>query len=94
MNLSLLKYVGLKTSDLTPVIVRDIAKALGHEFDPDEPTFGAIVGMLKDNNIHDLAEVLGKPEMIERFAKFLKPNMGEGDTNLVICPHCGGYISQ
>lgn len=92
MNLSLLQYVGLKTSDLTPAIVAEIAKAFGHSIDIDDAGTKGLIGLLQNNQVHELADILGKPELIEKFRTFLKPIKTTDDGNLIQCPHCQEFL--
>lgn len=91
MNLSLLKYLNLKSSAITPSILMEIGSAFGYKVDLGEPETAEIVKYLVANDVHALSDVLGRPEMFDKFKAFLKPAVKE-TAELQQCPHCGEFI--
>lgn len=91
MNLSLLKYLNLPSSAITPSILMEITRAFGYEVDLGEPETAEIVKYLVSNDVHALSDVLGKPELFDKFKLFLKPQPKLGG-ELQKCPHCGEFM--
>lgn len=91
MNLGLLKYLNLKTSDLTPTVIRDIANQFGRAVDVDEPSTAEIIKYLQANDVNAIADVLGRPEIFEKFKMFVSPV--KSDDALIQCPHCSEFIA-
>lgn len=91
MNLSLLKYLNLKSSAITPPILTEIAAAFGHRVDLGEPETAEIVKYLVANDVHALSDVMGRPDLFDKLKLFLSPQPTQGG-ELQKCPHCGEFI--
>lgn len=91
MNLSLLQYVGLKTSDLTPAVVSEIAQAFGKKVNIDEPGTKGLITLLQQNDVHALADLLGRPELMQKFKVFISPRVQTEEGQILQCRHCGEF---
>lgn len=93
LNLSLLKYATLKSSELTAPIVMEIAKGLGIDAEVTDETMASLSNILKIENIESLADLLGSPTVFPKIQKLLMDSVQAVDDNLIICPHCHEYIN-
>jgi hypothetical protein len=94
VNLGLFKYAALKSADLTPAIVVDIAKMLGMEIAMDAHLFNQVVKLLAENDVDGLADLVGTPEVLQKLRALLGSSTVAQDDNLIICPHCRGFINM
>lgn len=92
MNLSLLKYANLKTSELTVPILADIGKSLGLDVDVDNDMLASVSSLLVENNVNGLADLAGSPSLFPKLQSLMQKSE-KFDDNLIICPHCGEYIN-
>jgi len=93
VNLSILKYATLKSSELTAPILTDIANGLGMEVTVTDEVKDQILGILKSDNIDSLADLLGSPAVFPKIQSALMKSADSYDDNLIICPHCHEYIN-
>lgn len=92
MNLSLLKYAGLKSSELTVPVLADIGQALGFDVDVNDSTLASVSALLAENNINGLADLAGSPALFPKLQALMQKSEAYDD-NLIICPHCHEYIN-
>lgn len=92
MNLSLLKYAGMKSSELTTASLTEIASAFGYQVEADDAMLSNVTGLLREGDVHALADLVSQPKLIEKLTSLFKGQ--SGDDNLIICPHCSEFINQ
>jgi hypothetical protein len=88
---SLFKYANLKSADLTPAIVGEIAKTLGMPGEVTDEKFQRVVAMLKDDNVDGMADLVSNKTLIAKLRELLGAPAADEDRNLFICAHCGEY---
>lgn len=93
MNLGLLRYASLKTSDLTAPILQDIAGAFGVTMDVTDGLTDEVVSLLRANDVDGLADIVSKKGLVEKLQKLLGRQASAIDDNLIVCPHCNEYIN-
>lgn len=80
----------VKVDDLTVEHVQTVVKALGLGSTVTDETVSNVTVALKAANIDAAADLIRSPEQIEVVVKAL--GLAPPDENLIICPHCSGFI--
>lgn len=80
----------VKVDDLTVEHVQSVVKAFGLETTVTDGTVSTVAAALKAADIDAVADLLRSPEQIEPVVKAL--GLAPPDENLIICPHCSGFI--
>lgn len=80
----------VKVADLTVEHVQTVVKALGLGTTVTDETVSNVAAAMKAANIDAVADLVRSPEQVELVAKAL--GLAPLDENLIICPHCSGFI--
>lgn len=80
----------VKVADLTVEHVQTVAKALGLGASVTDETVSNVAAVMKAANVDAVADLIRSPEQVELVVKAL--GLAPPDENLIICPHCSGFI--
>lgn len=83
------KYGKMAPSALTQADVTEVATALGFKESLTSDSTDLALAVLRSSGINEVADLLGRPELIARVINALKP---PAPVELVrSCPHCGNH---
>jgi len=91
-QLQLLRFGGLKSSDITPSILSEVSGILGLQVDATSDNVKLIADAMASGDASTLSDVLQKPDLFAEIASLLKPVEAKQDVERR-CPICDTSFS-
>lgn len=82
----------LRADQLTTEHLLAIGDAIGMQVNASPETLEVVADFMTSKNASSIWDVLQTPENISAVIGFLNPKVAE-DRNIIICPHCSGFIA-